>query len=108
MRFLARGEKAAFFVVAQKRGDYLKIPTLFRFGKRAEPLDEQREVVRKEYSKLLEKLSDIRRNFDFAEEEACVDALIFEENAVVKRLEKLLREAKESGLSIEFYEIAKK
>ena len=37
-----------------------------------------------------------------------MDALIFEENAVVKRLEKLLCEAKESGLSIEFYEIVKK
>lgn len=90
------------------RGDYLKKSTLFRFKKRANPLDERREAVRKEYSELLEKLSDIRRNFDFAEDESCVDALIFEENAVVKRLEKLLCEAKESGLSIEFYEIAKK
>lgn len=90
------------------RGDYLKISTLFRFKKRANPLDERREAVRKEYSELLEKLSYIRRNFYFAEDEACVDALIFEENAVVKRLEKLLCEAKESGLSIEFYEIAKK
>lgn len=94
-------------MLQKKWGDYLKIPTPILFRKRAEPLDEQREVVRKEYSELLEKLSDIRRNFNFAEEEACVDALIFEENAVVKRLEKLLREAKESGLSIEFYEIAK-
>lgn len=90
------------------RDDYLKISTLFRFKKRANPLDERREAVRKEYSELLGKLSDIRRNFDFAEDEACVDALIFEENAVVKRLEKLLCEAKESGLSIEFYEIVKK
>ncbi|MCI7758608.1 MAG: hypothetical protein MSH49_01120 [[Eubacterium] saphenum] len=90
------------------RGDYLKISTLFRFKKRANPLEERREAVRKEYSELLEKLSDIRRNFDFAEDESCVDALIFEENAVVKRLEKLICEAKESGLSIEFYEIAKK
>lgn len=90
------------------RGDYLKKSTLFRFKKRANPLEERREAVRKEYSELLEKLSDIRRNFDFAEDESCVDALIFEENAVVKRLEKLICEAKESGLSIEFYEIAKK
>ena len=90
------------------RGDYLKISTLFRFKKRANPLEERREAVRKEYSELLEKLSDIRRNFDFAEDESCVDALIFEENAVVKRLEKLICEAKESGLSIEFYEIVKK
>lgn len=80
----------------------------FRFGKRAKPLDERREAVRKEYLELLGKLSEIRANFDFAEEEACTDALIFEENAVVKRLEKLIREAKEQGLSIEFYEMSKK
>ena len=86
----------------------MKIGKNFAFGKSDDEFDEQREFIRKEYPKLLRKLSDIREKFNFAEEEACLDALIFEENAVVKRLDKLICEAREQGLSIEFYEIAKK
>lgn len=86
----------------------MKIGKNFAFGKSDDEVDEQREFIRKEYPKLLRKLSDICEKFNFAEEEACLDVLIFEENAVVKRLDKLIREARGQGLSIEFYEIAKK
>lgn len=86
----------------------MKISAHFPFKKPVVPLDERREVLRREYLELLERLSDIRRNFDFVEEPSCADALIFEENAVVLRLERLLGEAKAQGLSIEFHEMAKK
>ena len=80
----------------------------FGFAKRSEPLDGERENVRREYSAALARLHEIRNDFDFVDDEALTDALIFEENAVLKLIEKIIAEAKLRKISIEFYEILPK
>ena len=52
------------------------------------------------YKALLERLSEIRRNFDFTDDEPAIEALIYEENATVCRLEHLIREAKSENIKI--------
>ena len=79
---------------------------LQKFGltKRFERVDEERAAFVRDYSAALARLREIRANFDFAVDEALTDALIFEENAAVKLLEKLIRDAKSRKITIEFYE----
>lgn len=83
---------------------------LQRFGltKRFEQVDAERVAFRRDYAEALARLREIRSNFDFAVDDALTDALIFEENAAVMLLEKLIREAKSRKISIEFYEFSRK
>ena len=69
------------------------------------PQPKTRSALGESYSNLLARLSEIRRNYDFVEDEHAVDSLIFEENAVVKQLESIIREARAQGLSLDFYEL---
>ena len=79
---------------------------MLKFGltKRFERADGERTAFLRDYSAALARLREIRANFDFAADEALTDALIFEENAAVMLLEKLIREAKSRKITIEFYE----
>ena len=59
--------------------------------------------LRDEYNMLLERLSDIRCNFNFTDNPASIDALIYEENATLCRLQELYREARERGMKLEAF-----
>lgn len=52
---------------------------------------------------LTEQLADVRTNFDFVTDERAIDALIYEENALLCKIESLNREARERGIRIEPY-----
>lgn len=62
------------------------------------------EIIARQCTELTEHLADVRSNFNYATDQSAIDALIFEENAVLCRLEQLYREAKEEGISVEVYE----
>ncbi len=72
--------------------------------RRTSPEDERRRAFAREYIVLIERLADIRANFDAVCESSAIDALIFEENAVLCRLEQLYREARAEGISVEIYD----
>ena len=76
--------------------------------KRDSERDTRGEVIGKRCAELTERLADVRSNFDYATDPAAIDALIFEENATLCRLEQLYREAKEEGISVEVYERKKR
>ena len=66
--------------------------------------EERCKMFARECSALTERLADIRCNFDAVTDPPEIDALIFEENAVLCRLEQLYREARTEGISVEIYE----
>ncbi len=68
-------------------------------------LDEaEREELSKRISYLTERLGDVRITFDLVTDERTIDALIYEENALLCRIEALHREARERGISVQPYE----
>lgn len=85
----------------------MKFARIFGLTKRSEPLDEKIEQFLREYSSALARLRDIRNSFDFAADEALTDALIFEENAALTVIDRLIREAKSQGISIDFVDFDK-
>ena len=72
--------------------------------KESSPEEERRKAFAREYTELSERLNDIRNNFDAVTDPPTIDALIFEENAVLCRLEQLYREARAEGISVQIYE----
>ena len=70
--------------------------------------DQKSESIRKEYNELLNRLSDIRSNYNFIDNPSSIDALIYEENAALCRLQELYREARESSITLEAFERNKK
>ncbi len=72
--------------------------------KGSSPEEERRKEFAREYTALSERLNDIRNNFDAVTDPPAIDALIFEENAVLCRLEQLYREARAEGISVQIYE----
>lgn len=78
---------------------------LNRLNRRGESPDKLRErELMLEYIRLTERLEQIRANYDFVSEDSEIDALIYEENAVLCRLSALLQKAKETGVHIEFHD----
>lgn len=72
--------------------------------KGSSPEEERRKAFAREYTALSERLADIRNNFDAVTDPPTIDALIFEENAVLCRLEQLYRKARAEGISVQIYE----
>lgn len=70
--------------------------------------DIRRKMFARECGELTERLADIRANFDNVTDTASIDALIYEENAVLCRLEQLYREARAEGITVELHERIKK
>lgn len=66
--------------------------------------DNEREDLAKRISILTEQLDDVRTNFDIVTDERTIDALIYEENALLCRIESLHHEARERGYIIQPYE----
>lgn len=61
----------------------------------------ERELMR-EYSALMDRLSQVRTSFDFADSDEEIDALIYEENAVLCRLRAVYQQARDMGLRVDF------
>lgn len=72
-------------------------------NRRTSPDERRTRELLEEYAELTERLENIRANFDLVSEEADIDALIYEENAVQCRLSALYRKARETGLHAEAF-----
>ena len=64
--------------------------------------------LRREYNRLLDRLSDIRTNFDHTDDPFSIDALIFEENATICRLHELYSIARKNKITLEAFELDQK
>lgn len=72
--------------------------------RRTTPDERRKKELLEEYTLLTDKLEQIRANYDFVSEDAEIDALIYEENAVLCRLSALYRRARESGIHVDYPE----
>ncbi len=72
---------------------------LFRKTQEQRPNEGQRQA--EVYAELTQQLAAIRANFDFAEDDNSIDALIYEENAVLARLAQLNKTARAAGTRCE-------
>ncbi len=72
--------------------------------RRTTPDERRKRELLEEYSMLTDKLEQIRTNYDYVSEDAEIDALIYEENAVLCRLSALYRRARERGIHVDFPE----
>ncbi len=68
------------------------------------PPDIGKIKLARQYTYLLEKLSDIRANYDFVTDDDEIDALIYEENAVLSKLAALYKQARAEGTALEIFE----
>ena len=75
--------------------------------KEISPEEKRLNALKTTYTELIGRLNDIRTLFDYATDSEIIDALIFEENAVLSRLEGLYKEARSEGLSLEAYDTRK-
>lgn len=64
--------------------------------------------LRSEYNRLLDRLSDIRTNFDHTDDPFSIDALIYEENATLCRLQELYHQARKNKITLEAFELDQK
>ncbi len=67
--------------------------------------NDDKKQIAVQYSQLAEKLEQIRSKFDYATDDDDIDALIYEENAILSRMASLYKRAKAMGVSVQFYEI---
>lgn len=78
---------------------------LAKFGKqRALLSDMERDDIAKRINQLTEQLEDVRANFNIVTDERAIDALIYEENALICRIESLHREARENRIRVQPHE----
>lgn len=94
--------------LAADGGERVNLLQIFGFAKRPQPPDEERDNFCHDYSAALARLREIRNNFDFADDEALTDALIFEENAALRVIDRLIREAKTRNITIDFCDFLRK
>ncbi len=73
------------------------------FKQAISPEEKRLDMLRRTYAELIERLNDIRTMFDFATDSAMIDALIFEENAVLSRLEQVYKDARAEGIALPVY-----
>lgn len=66
--------------------------------------DKECDELAKRITSLTEQLRDVRANFDIVTDERAIDALIYEENSLLCQIEALRHEAKERGISVQFYQ----
>jgi len=76
-----------------------------KFTKNIETYEAQRrKAIAAQCTALTKRLADIRANFDAVTDPSAIDALIFEENAVLCQMEQLYREARAEGITVELHE----
>lgn len=66
--------------------------------------ENERDDIAQRIGTLTEQLENIRANFDLVTDERTIDALIYEENAIICRIESLHHEARERGISVQPFE----
>ncbi len=67
-------------------------------------VDHRKNEFLRQYTELTEQLATIRANYDMVTDESTIDALIYEENAVLSKLSGLYKQARAQGITLEFYE----
>lgn len=72
--------------------------------KKENPEEKRRAMFEKRYTELVRRLWDIRSTFEMTDDVKMIDALIYEENAVLCHLEALYKEARAAGISLGIYE----
>lgn len=77
---------------------------MLRTKRQTSPEERRTNELIREYEELTARLEQIRRCFDLAEENAVIDALIYEENAVQCRLSALTLKARENGVHVEHFQ----
>ena len=82
----------------------MKISLPFRMLRKRDCTDKQREAFERSCSALTERLECIRSSFDMAQDNDVIDALIYEENAVLCRLAQLYKQARREGIALDIYE----
>lgn len=66
--------------------------------------DRECDELAKRITALTEQLRDVRANFDIVTDERAIDALIYEENALLCQIEAVRHEAREKGISVQPYQ----
>ncbi|MCH5206018.1 MAG: hypothetical protein J1F09_03630 [Oscillospiraceae bacterium] len=72
--------------------------------KPAKSKDPRREIFEKRCTELTERLQEIRSAFNSVSDEQAIEAMIYEENAVICLLELLYREARAEGITLQVHE----
>ncbi len=72
--------------------------------KKLSPYKQEQQRFSREYALLTEQLTQIRANFDQVTDNDAIDAMIYEENAVLARLAQLYKDAKAAGITLDIYE----
>ena len=82
----------------------MTLQNLFRAIPRPKVRDTEAERFERRCTRLTRRLNDIRAAFDMVQDDDTIDALIYEENAVLCRLAALYKEARAAGITLEMYE----
>ncbi|MCI5668337.1 MAG: hypothetical protein MR291_06180 [Oscillospiraceae bacterium] len=77
---------------------------MLRTKRQTSPEERRTNELIREYEELTARLEQIRSCYDLAEENAVIDALIYEENAVQCRLSALTLKARETGVHVEHFQ----
>lgn len=80
----------------------MKIPNIFKKEIPAE--EKRREYFERSCSRLTEQLNNIRANYNMTTDADAIDALIYEENAVLCRLDSLYKQARSEGVTLDMHE----
>ncbi len=80
------------------------LKTLKQLSRRKPESDPRAEAIKRRCVYLTERLEEIRAAYDMAEDSDLLDALIYEENAVLCRLAALYKEARADGVTIGIYD----
>lgn len=72
--------------------------------KKLSPYKQEQQRFSREYALLTEQLTQIRTNFDQVTDSDAIDAIIYEENAVLSRLSQLYKDAKSAGITLDIHE----
>ena len=74
------------------------------FKKKVNLEEKSQAIFEKRYTELVQRLENIRSTFELTDDLKMIDALIYEENAVLCHLEALYKEAKAVGITLQVYE----
>lgn len=77
---------------------------LFWLKKEVSPKEKRRIQVERRCSELIRRLNDVRSTYGFASDDNMIDALIYEENAILCLLGEVYKSARAEGITIEPHE----
>ena len=83
-------------------GMNVKLADLFR--KKTAPISDRRRQFERRSARLVERFAGVRAAFDLANDDDTIDALIYEENAVLCRLTALYKQARAEGITLDIFD----